>query len=186
MVDASNELSVVKYYKQIDALVLLLRNMPVDVEDVHVSCSQYAQDVVDEFQLTDYMTSSDIVVKMNKLGQLLSSSANVSRALEYLRKFSFLNSSGARDATRKIALLVINADFNAENVKDMTDEADRLKDSGVILVIITIGISDSLTTLLSMASDPAFTFVLGDDTNVGYDALFALLGSLDFDTCNMD
>ncbi|XP_053386521.1 collagen alpha-4(VI) chain-like [Mercenaria mercenaria] len=186
IVDSSGNISPVNYHEQISALGVLLNAIPIGADSIHVSLSHFSHKVEDVFPFNLYFSAPDMIIKLNGMRQS-SASGNVTNALKHLRQFGFRSSNGARTETRKLALLVTSGNLENENQHEVLTEAKSLKDTGVILATISIDANINMTSLLlEMASDPMYMYAIGNDLDIGSEVLYTLIGSLDFDVCEMD
>lgn len=183
MIDSSSDVDWLKYSEQITALHVMLRAIPVGVDDVHVSLAKFADDVVEVCSFDEHFTTTNLRVELNGVSRM-NTEGNITKALQHARMTGFLVSSGARSDTRKFVILVTSRDFS-EDIAEIKVEAENLKESGVTLVTVAID-AETADHYLDIATDPAFVYILGNEVRTPHNVLYTLVGSLDYDVCESD
>ena len=184
--DSSTGLIPSQYYPEIDALINLLEALPIGTSNVHISYTKFAQNVYPEFDFSQYQTQDDVVTQVVTRRSQYIGPANLTRALDHMTNTGFTGSGGTRSAARQIAVVFTQGNFDDFN--SVQTSAEALKSSGVTLALVGIGTESStnLTSLLGLASDPAFAFVIGESVNISNDVLESLGSSVEFNICEFD
>jgi hypothetical protein len=102
--------------------------------------------------------------------------------LNELKQNGFSAGRGSRPDARKIIVVVTTGSTN--DMKQVLTETKKLKNSGKIIVTVGAGLNASYTNLLEISSDPALTFILGDDVHINVKVLDSLKTLLEYDECS--
>ena len=184
--DSSNAATPIQFNSYIMAARTLIESLTINKDGAHIAFTRFADTVQDEFSLDDYMTQQEIIIAMTSNGRTsqFQQPPNTSKALQHVQLNSFTVTQGRRSNARKVVVLFSNGHFiEKEGVKT---QANLLKDGGVVLVCIGVGRDADVTSLLEIASDPTFVYVVGDDVFTNMSVLSSLAGSLEFDVCEFD
>lgn len=85
-----------------------------------------------------------------------------------------------------MGLLVTMGQFDEPTQTEMLHEADELRKDGVLLATISVPETTNMTSLLEMASDPKYVYVLVEKLGIPDNVSYSLVSSLDFDVCDVD
>lgn len=108
--------------------------------------------------------------------------ANVSTALNEIHQKGFTTLKGSRPNARQIVILVTSG--KGSETKNAKEASKRLKESGRIVVTIGAGLNINMTNLLELSTDPAFTYVIGDDVYTDVSVLDSLRTTFVYDYCS--
>ena len=135
------------------------------------------------YNFTTYTTRADLIADIAKTTkQPFTTTANVTNALIELNQNGFSTSRGSRAYARKVVVVVTSGNVN--DMQKLLTEAKYLKDAGIIIVSIGSGLNANYTNLLEMSSDPALTYIVGDDVHIDVTALESLKTLLVYDYCS--
>ena len=173
--------------KDFDTLVKavshLLKLTEVGPNATQFSFSTFTSVINNIFNFTTHSNRVNLIADVNKkTRQESNKNVNITRALTKVNQNGFSSIRGSRSDARKILILITPG--KVDDIQEAKKEAKRLKDSGVIIVTIGAGRDVSLTNLLAISSDPALTFVVGDDVHIDVNVLNSLRTTLTYDYCS--
>ena len=181
--DTSSNIGAKNLNKQIEAVVHLIKHSDVANNIVQFSFTTFADQYKNEIEFNHFSDRPSIISKINANTKMADEpNSNVSKVLEHIYSDGFTAAKGTRAHSRKIVML-----FTSGQVDDLTlikNQSKRLKDSGYLVVTVGIGLEANYTNLVELSSDPAFTFILGDDLKLEVDNLEALLSTLEHSLCS--
>ena len=112
-----------------------------------------------------------VTTAVQKKGQ-----TNASKAFDHVIQTRFTGSN------RKIVLLFSSARFT--DIDDVMVKAQQLKDNGIYIATVGVGLNSNHSNLLNIASDPAFSYLIGPDVYIDKSSLQALLSTLEYEFCD--
>ena len=181
--DVSSNIGAKNLDKQIEAVVHLIKHSDVANNVVQFSFTTFTDQYKNKIEFHDFSDATSLISEINSNTRIIHGSmANVSNVLEYVHTSGFTSVNGARPNSRKVVIV-----FSSGLVDDMAlteSQSKMLKASGYLVVTVGIGLDANYSNLVDISSDPAFTFILGDDVNQEVDDLEALLSTLEYSTCS--
>ena len=182
--DASSNINVKYFYSHLDALRQLIKASSTENNGVHFSYTRFSDVVHVEFDFIYHLTTNDLIIAISKSLQLYSEPGNISNAIDHVTENGFTPSVGHRTDARKFVVLFTNG--KTENHNDIEEKASNLKDIGVLMVTVGIGLDANATLLSRLASDPLYAYIIGDDVFTDANVLTSLIGSFEFKVCDFD
>ncbi|XP_053374160.1 uncharacterized protein LOC123531094 [Mercenaria mercenaria] len=181
--DITSSIGVKNFNTQIQAVAYLIKQSNVSADAVQFSYTTFSEHYQTISDFNHFDNGPELISMINtKTRMKLNSNSNVSSILEYLSSDGFSVIKGTRPHSRKVAVI-----FSSGNVEDLTlvkSQSKKLKDSGHLVVTIGVGLSANATNLVEISSDPALTFILGDDVFQDIRNLDALLSILEYSFCS--
>ncbi|XP_060557921.1 collagen alpha-6(VI) chain-like isoform X1 [Ruditapes philippinarum] len=168
---------------QIRAVIHLLGITKVGPKATQFSYSTFTETVHNVYDFTTYKSRADQIADISKkTRQTISTTANLANALNELKQNGFSAGRGSRLDARKIIVVVTTGSTN--DMKQVLTETNKLRNSGKIIVTVGAGLNANYTNLLEISSDPALTFILGDDVHINVKVLDSLKTLLEYDECS--
>ena len=181
--DVSASINPREFDNQIKAVIHLLQLTDVGPNGTQFSFSRFTDKVTNVYYFTTHTTQPDLIADVTKsTKQSFSTTANVTNALNEIMQNGFSVSRGSRADARKVVIVVTSG--NANDMQKVLTEAKRLKESGKIIVSIGSGMNANYANLLELSSDPALTFIVGDDVHIDVTVLDYLKTLLVYDYCS--
>ena len=180
VIDASTDVSIKDFYEQQNTMRMLAKYSPVSTNGVHISYTRYGESLYEEFDFDEHLTSDDVVIALSKPERLNSvkGPSNATNALLHFQNEGFSNTLVDK---RKFIVLFTNGNFH--DFDNVVKVADDLKNENIFIVTVGSGHSVNMTSLLQIASDPAFVYVIGDDVHTDISAIYTLISSFEFYDC---
>jgi uncharacterized protein YegL len=183
IMDISARIGAENLNKQTEAVVHLIKHANVAKSAVQFSITTFAEQYEPQVDFNHFYDGPSLISWINSnIRMVKESTSNISRALEYISSDGFTAVKGARTNSRKVVML-----FSSGEVDDLTlvkAQSKLLKDAGYLVVTVGIGLEANYANLIQISSDPAFTFILGDEMEQEVDNLEALLSTLEHSLCS--
>lgn len=182
--DVSANIGVAEFDTQINAVTHLFQISAVGPSSTQFSYSTFADTTNEIISFNQFSSQIDLISTVNlKTEKATTFQANVSKALNEIHQEGFTALKGSRQNARQIVVLVTSGKgFDSEKAKEASE---RLKDSGIIVVTIGAGLNINMTNLLEISTDPAFTYIIGDDVYTDVNVLDSLRTTFVYDYCSM-
>ncbi|KAL3857115.1 hypothetical protein ACJMK2_011810 [Sinanodonta woodiana] len=182
LLDTSGRHSLSQFHGAIEALQSITSFIGMGISKVKVSLVTYASEPKRIFDFRTYTSENEIHHKIQVLDRDSKSVANLTRALWYVSQNVFTTSSGARNDSRHVIVLLTNGkDIDADAMKHV----NRLKGSGKSIVTIAYGKDIARETLLNVASEPYMFFNLGEELFTDGAVLSTMKTLFEFNTCSL-
>lgn len=180
VMDASTDLMISDFYNQIDNMRQLAKATPISEQGTHVSYTRYGKNVHVEFGFDLHYHQDPLIAALSNVARLkqVMGPTNTTKVLEHFLTEGF---SSSRSEVRRIMVLFSNGHFGDLDL--VTRVANDLKAAGVIIAAVGAGASANMTSLLNIASDPAFVYILGDDVYTETSTINTLKSSFEFYEC---
>lgn len=166
MVDASSSNTITEFQQFLSAAGDLVHHVDVDNSpDIRMTIAGFASGIQNNYLFGTFTSNNDLLSAVQKITPQ-TSHANAEEALRHAREVTFLPSNGGRNDARKIVALISNAKWISHN--SVIAEAEKLKQSGMTLVNIGVGIETDIRKLLDIVTDPYHVFLVldGDTSNL--------------------
>lgn len=132
-------------------IIDIVNDSNVDSGNIRFAYSVYTHDVTNEFFLKTYSTKSNIIGHITATTGI-QGGTNTGAAIQNLRENVFIPAKGDRGDADNMAIIITDG---RSNYHDFTvQQADLAKQSGIHLVAVGVGLTDS-SELYEIASDPA-------------------------------
>ncbi|XP_060557888.1 collagen alpha-6(VI) chain-like [Ruditapes philippinarum] len=182
LMDVSANIKEKDFSTQVQAVIHILANADIGPEFTQLRYSTFTDTANTIYDFDTYNDSRDHIAEVSrKTKQASSTNVDVAKALDVIYLHGFSNSTGARPGARQILILITSG--NISDMQKVLMKAKHFKDQGVIVVTIGAGLNSNYTNLLEIASDPFFTFILGDDVNIDVKVLDSLKTTLVYGHC---
>ncbi|KAK0041752.1 collagen alpha-6(VI) chain [Biomphalaria pfeifferi] len=159
ILDSSTSIGRTKYATQANFTANLTRNFHIGPDAIQFGAVLFSDNIRNLFDLNHFHTNDEIAQALIHM-PFLTGSTHTALALDYARNTAFTVSHGARSNVGKIAIVI--TDGNSQNHAQTAQAAERLKNSGVKVIAVGVGISISHAELLAIASDEKDIFNVSD------------------------
>ncbi|XP_053374307.1 collagen alpha-5(VI) chain-like [Mercenaria mercenaria] len=183
LMDVSANIKPKEFDTQLKAAIHLLGITDVGLNATQFSYSTFTNTMHNIYSFDKYSERVDLIAEVSKKTKhVFSTNGDVANALGDLYQNGFSSSKGSRSEARQIVVLITSGQLG--DMEQVKAEAKRLKDSGKIIITIGTGLSANMTNLLEISSDPAFTYIIGDDVYTDFDVLDSLKTTFVYDYCS--
>ena len=141
-----------------------------------ISLTHFWSDVTELFTFDTYTDTSVLIADVVTSAVQKEGHTNARKAFDHVIQTGFTGSN------RKIVFLFSSARFT--DIDDARTKAQQLKDDGVYIATIGVGLNSNHSNLLDIASDPAFSYLIGEDVYIDNSSLQALLSTLKYEFCD--
>ena len=175
LLEVSEDLTNKEFDELVNSLKFLLQGINISVR---ISLSHFWSEVTDLFTFDTYFDKNELIADVMKSASQISGSTNASKAFDHVLQNGFPRSI----RNRKVLLVFSSARY--PDIEHVKTKAQQLKADGVYIVTIGVGLKSDHTNLLDIASDPAFSYLTGEDVYIDKSSLQALLSTLEYDFCD--
>ncbi|XP_045169650.2 collagen alpha-5(VI) chain-like [Mercenaria mercenaria] len=183
LMDVSANIKPKEFDTQLKAVIHLLGITDVGLNATQFSYSTFTDTMHNIYSFDTHGERVDLIAEVSKKTKhVFSTNGDVANALSDLYQNGLSSSKRSRSEARQIVVLITSG--HVDDTNQVRAEAQRLKDSGNIIITIGAGLSANMTNLLEISSDPAFTYILGDDVNINVDVLDSLKTTFVYDFCS--
>ena len=176
MLEVSKDLTKKEFNELVNSLKFLLQVMNIGVSAVRISLTHFWSEVTDKFSFDTYSDKDELIAYVVSSASQKDGSTNAGKAFDYVIQ------SGFQGSNRKVLLVLSSARY--PDIDDVKTKAQQLKSDGVYIVTIGVGLKSDHANLLDIASDPAFSYLTGDDVHIDKSSLQALLSTLEYEFCD--
>ncbi|KAK3609479.1 hypothetical protein CHS0354_022237 [Potamilus streckersoni] len=182
LLDTSGRHSLSQFHGAIEALQSITSFIEIGINKVRVSLVIYASEPKLIFDFRTFTSANQIHQKIQVIDRDPKSVANLTKALQYVSQNGFTTSSGARNDTRQVIVLLTNG----KNIDtDSMNKVNVLKRSGKSIVTITYGKDIARETLLNISSEPYMFFHLGEELFTDVSVLSTMKNLFEFNMCSL-
>ncbi|KAL3866043.1 hypothetical protein ACJMK2_043384 [Sinanodonta woodiana] len=171
LLDSSSSIYILDYKKQLNFVNRLIDTFDIGRDKTRIGVSIFSFTYHPSIDLTTYDNKESLKRAVNQT-RYLTGGTNTHIALSELRRSGFRN---ARPNVSRIAIVM--TDGQSQDFKKTSDEAQRLKATGVKVFAVGIGKDVDMKELKAIGSDPSDTYVLlandFNDLDTIYDRLAA-------------
>uniref|UniRef100_A0A672F784 VWFA domain-containing protein n=1 Tax=Salarias fasciatus TaxID=181472 RepID=A0A672F784_SALFA len=143
----------------IDFVQRIVTDLNIDENKDHVAVVQYSNTAETDFNLKQYKTASDVLEAVRGLTHKGGSPHNIGAALQYVREQVITPESGSRVLEGVPQILILLS--GGRSADDIRDPVRRLKETGVIPVVIGTRDADTLE-LQTISHEPNYAFSVDD------------------------
>ncbi|XP_066303182.1 uncharacterized protein [Branchiostoma lanceolatum] len=161
VLDGSGSVGADNFETVKDFVVSVVDGFEIGRSRTRIGVVQYSNEVVNEFNLTEYDNKPDVQSAISNI-TYLQGRTYTGAALRYMTDFSFSEEAGARppyQAIPKVGIVVTDG----EATDTVRGPADRAHEAGINVFAIGIGSGYNRRELNEIATDPDATHVFGVD-----------------------
>lgn len=152
ILDSSGSVGRGNFEKTKEFFKTMVGGFQIGPNNVRMASVTFSSEVHDTFQFSEYNSVESLRNRVLNI-PYDSGGTNTQRALQYARETSF---SYARSGVSKIAVVI--TDGKSNNGPKTLDEAEKLRNSGVIIFSVGVGSGVDRTELEGMASKSTYVF----------------------------
>ncbi|XP_067662560.1 uncharacterized protein [Haliotis asinina] len=177
LVDASSSLAPEDFREAKQFAQNVVKNFKIGRNDVRIAFVTFSSGYKSQFDFNQYTNSDDV---HKAIDQVLKSEGHTDtdQALDYASRKLFTNSSGSREGSSKVILLVTDGKSTAP--KKTLPAAIRVRNKGITVFAIGVGSDVDTEELRNLANKPQCTHVM---TLAGYRDLSSLVGEIQDVSC---
>ena len=130
----------------------------INEEGAHMSASTFARNAKLEFDLYSGKRTDQFLTKVNDIKQLTTNGARLDLALKLAESKIFVLPGGTRQYAPKVLVILLTGTCTGCTEK-LQDRAQKLKDGGVKVIVVSFGGKSNDSELKEMASLPDETHI---------------------------
>ena len=148
----------------------------ISVTANRISLTHFWSDVTELFTFDTYTDTSVLIADVVTSAVQKEGQTNASKAFDHVINAGFSGSN------RNILFLFSSARFT--DIDDVRTKVQQLKAAGVYIATVGVGLGSNHSNLIDIASDPAFSYLIGEDVYIDNSSLQAILSTLKYDFCS--
>jgi collagen type VI alpha len=152
VLDASGSIRNERFLKVIDAVVNMVEEMQVSLNDTRIAAVSYSDGYVHQFFLNTYSTKQDVQLALRRIA-FIGNRTNTAAGIQYMMDQIFTTANGDRADAPNFAIVLSDGNSNI-NQQNTIPTAVQSRNKGITMIAFAVGTDTNLFELRNIASEP--------------------------------